>query len=150
MKEKISEVLNAEAEQWLSCGMTYTLFECLKERVDELMESQPTGSRECEGDESGDEDDDDDDDDDESGSDDSDDSDSSADISKLSLKKPVKKEHLTKAQKRRQWDQAMVGGDKPRGWNWYDIVKHLSQCGNKDEAGAIPQNYDGWMMWCAN
>lgn len=144
MKNKIVEVLNAEAEQWLGCGMTYTLFECLKERVDELMENQPTGCQECEDDESGD-DDDDGDEDDETASDDSDESESSADVSKLSLgaAKPAKKEHLTKAQKRRQWDQAMVGGDKPRGWNWIDIVKHLSQCGNKDEAGAIPQNYDG-------
>lgn len=145
MKDKIIEVLNAEAEQWLGCGMTYTLFECLKERVDELMENQPTGSQVCADNESDDDDDDDEDDDDETDSDDSDDSDSSADVSKLSLgaKKPAKKEQLTKAQKRRQWDQAMVGGDKPRGWNWIEIVKHLSQCGNKDEAGAIPQNYEG-------
>lgn len=138
VKEKITDTLNTEAEQWIGCGMTYTLFECLKDRVDEIMAEQPLATEV--------EDDDDDDDDDETGSDSSDDSDDSeADVSKLSLgaKKPAKKEHLTKAQKRRQWDQSAVGGEKPRGWNWSDIVKHLSQCGNKDEAGAIPQNYDG-------
>lgn len=52
-----------------------------------------------------------------------------------STQKPVKKEHLTKAQKRRRWDK-MDGssGERARGWNWVDIVKHLSQTGtNKVE-----------------
>lgn len=48
-------------------------------------------------------------------------------------KKP-KKEHLTKAQKRRQWNKADGKGEKPRGWNWVDIVKHLSQTGPKQES----------------
>lgn len=79
------------------------------------------------------------------GSEESDDSDSSdADVGNLSInEKAPKKEKLTKAQKRRQWDQAATGGEKPRGWNWVDIVKHLSQCGKGDEAGATPQHYDG-------
>ena len=45
-------------------------------------------------------------------------------------KKPIeKKEQLTKAQKRRAWDKAEIGraGEKPRGYDWVDIVKHLSQ-----------------------
>lgn len=113
--------------------MTYTLFECLKDRIEEIMALQPAV---VEAEESSEESEDDDEDE---SSEDSDDSD--AGVSKLSLKD--KKTHLTKAQKRRQWDQAIVGGEKPRGWNWIDIVKHLNQCGNKDEAGAIPQNYDG-------
>lgn len=71
--------------------------------------------------------------------------DSETEMSKLAIsKKPAKKETLTKAQKRRQWDQAATGGERPRGWDWVDICKHLAQVGNKDEAGAIPQNYDGW------
>lgn len=85
-----------------------------------------------------------DDDDDEDGSEETTDSDDSdAGISKLSISKP-KKEQLTKAQKRRQWDHIAAGGERPRGWDWIDIVKHLSQVGNKDEAGAIPQHYNGW------
>ncbi|KAJ8967309.1 hypothetical protein NQ317_013778 [Molorchus minor] len=40
--------------------------------------------------------------------------------------KKEKKEQLTKAQKRRQWNKVDYKGDKPRGWNWVDIVKHLS------------------------
>lgn len=47
----------------------------------------------------------------------------------------VKKEQLTKAQKRRQWN-TRVGGDdgqKARGHDWVDIIRHLSQSGNKVE-----------------
>lgn len=129
VKQKIIETLQTEAEQWIGCGMTYTLFECLKDRIEELMEGQPQHVSEEES----------------SGSEESDDSDESdADIGNLSISgKAPKKEKLTKAQKRRQWDQAAVGGERPRGWNWVDIVKHLSQCGKGDEAGAVPQNYDG-------
>lgn len=124
------ETLTAEAEQWIGCGMTYTLFECIKDRVAEMMEAQPQPASDAESSED----------------DESDESDSSdADIGNLSIggAKAPKKEKLTKAQKRRQWDQAITGGEKPRGWDWVDIVKHLSQVGNKDEAGAVPQNYDG-------
>lgn len=130
VKQKIVETLTAEAEQWIGCGMTYTLFECIKDRVAEMMEAQPQPASDAESSED----------------DESDESDSSdADIGNLSIggAKAPKKEKLTKAQKRRQWDQAITGGEKPRGWDWVDIVKHLSQVGNKDEAGAVPQNYDG-------
>lgn len=44
-----------------------------------------------------------------------------------------KKEQLTKSQKRRQWNRVDAKGEKPRGWNWVDIVKHLSQTGSKEE-----------------
>lgn len=44
-----------------------------------------------------------------------------------------KKEQLTKAQKRRQWDKSDGKGDKPRGWDWIDVVKHLSQTGRKED-----------------
>lgn len=129
VKQKIVETLQTEAEQWIGCGMTYTLFECLKDRISEIMEAQPQHVSEEESSES----------------DDSDESDSSdADIGNLSISKP-KAEKLTKAQKRRQWDKATVGsgGERPRGYDWVDIVKHLSQVGNRDEAGAVPQHYDG-------
>lgn len=128
VKQKIVETLQTEAEQWIGCGMTYTLFECLKDRIEEMMEAQPQHVSEEESSES----------------EDSDDSDSSdADIGNLTISKP-KAEKLTKAQKRRQWDKATAGGgERPRGYDWVDIVKHLSQVGNKDEAGSVPQNYDG-------
>lgn len=101
--------------------MTYTLFECLKDRIDEMLAGQVQASSNADGNES---------------------DSSQADISKLAISttKAPKKEQLTKAQKRRQWDQATSGGDKPRGWNWVDIVRHLSQGGSKDEAGKVPHN----------
>lgn len=82
VKQKISETLTSEAEQWLGCGMTYTLFECLKDRIDEMMESQPQNVSD---DESTEEDD----------SEESDDSD--IDVRNLSIStKAPKKEHLSK------------------------------------------------------
>lgn len=121
VREKIKTVLAEEGEQWLGCGMTYTLFECLKDRIDEMLAGQVQASSNADGNES---------------------DSSQADISKLAISttKAPKKEQLTKAQKRRQWDQATSGGDKPRGWNWVDIVRHLSQGGSKDEAGKVPHN----------
>ncbi len=48
----------------------------------------------------------------------------------------VKKEQLTKSQKRRQWNSRAGAddGQKPRGHDWIDIVRHLSQTGNKIES----------------
>lgn len=45
-----------------------------------------------------------------------------------SISKKTKKEVLSKAQKRRRAERL---GEQPRGWNWVDIVKHLSQTGSK-------------------
>lgn len=105
--------------------MTYTLFECLKEKIVDLLNEQPDEVP----------------------------SDakivSAVETIKLGDDTPaptnvkVKKEHLTKSQKRRQWEQSDHKGEKPRGYNWVDIVKHLSQSGGKDESGSLPQNYDG-------
>ena len=54
-------------------------------------------------------------------------------ISDTAVKKEPKKEQLSKAQKRRQWNRCDTGGEKPRGWDWVDIIKHLSQTGNHSE-----------------
>ncbi|XP_023945776.2 RWD domain-containing protein 4 [Bicyclus anynana] len=104
VKEKILSILNTEADQWVGCAMTYTLFECLKEKVSEILAEQTEEAI-------------------------------VARIEKIAVteqtesKKPEKKEQLSKSQKRRAWDRAEVGraGEKPRGWDWVDIVKHLSQ-----------------------
>lgn len=45
-------------------------------------------------------------------------------------KKIVKKENMSKAQKRKQWDRLDSKGEKPRGYDWIDVVKHLSQTGS--------------------
>ncbi|CAK1581469.1 unnamed protein product [Parnassius mnemosyne] len=105
VKEKILEIVEAEAEQWVGCAMTYTLFECLKEKVAEILAGQTEEAV-------------------------------AARVEKIVIedqtetsKKPEKKEQLTKSQKRRAWDRAEIGkaGERPRGWDWVDIVKHLSQ-----------------------
>lgn len=44
-----------------------------------------------------------------------------------------RKEQLTKAQKRKLYNLQDVKGEMPRGWNWVDIVKHLSQTGKSQE-----------------
>ncbi|XP_011308972.1 RWD domain-containing protein 4 [Fopius arisanus] len=117
VKNKIISHINAEAEQYLGCAMTYTLFQSVQEHLNQLIEEQPESIVDI-----------------------------SVQTAKLSIadetdqdevvKKPVKKEQLTKAQKRRQWNRADGKGDKPRGWDWVDIVKHLSQTGSKPEPEA--------------
>ena len=42
-----------------------------------------------------------------------------------------KKENLTKAQKRRITEKTNFKGERERGWNWVDVVKHLHQTGNR-------------------
>ncbi|XP_002126570.2 RWD domain-containing protein 4-like [Ciona intestinalis] len=44
-----------------------------------------------------------------------------------------KKEQLSKAQKRKMADRVGVTGERPRGWNWVDPIKHLSQTGRAHE-----------------
>lgn len=102
--------------------MTYTLFECLKERLDELLENQTEHSPVAQTGEVV--------------------QSTTDDVSSSKANAP-KKEQLTKSQKRRQWEQSDHAGNKPRGYNWVDIVKHLSQTGGKEEGGAVPTNYDG-------
>ncbi len=61
---------------------------------------------------------------------------STASAPSVSTASVVKKEQLTKSQKRRQWNHRAGGddGQKPRGHDWVDIVRHLSQTGNKIES----------------
>lgn len=49
------------------------------------------------------------------------------------MKKEPKKEQLSKAQKRRQWSKCDTHGEQVRGWNWVDVVKHLSQTGGQSD-----------------
>ncbi|EAT41745.1 AAEL006654-PA [Aedes aegypti] len=129
LKDKIISILKEEGEQWLGCGMTYTLFECLKDKVEELLsdesltggtdqqvigtnhqEDEQRSSEEDDGDERG-----------------------TKGSGAGAGGGAQKKEHLTKAQKRKQWDRVDNKGNRPRGWDWVDIIKHLSQTGGKAE-----------------
>ncbi|XP_058446119.1 RWD domain-containing protein 4 [Malaya genurostris] len=130
VKDKIITILKEEGEQWLGCGMTYTLFECLKDKVDELLmdenfncetDQQIIGTNHQREPEQG--------------------SSDEADADERGTNTggtgggggTQKKEQLTKAQKRKQWDRVDNKGNRPRGWDWVDIVKHLSQTGGKVE-----------------
>ncbi|KAH8324611.1 hypothetical protein KR074_012339 [Drosophila pseudoananassae] len=118
VKEGIQAALITEAEQWLGCGMTYTLFECLKDNLEQLTAAQPESAPSVAIVDEG------------VGALKISDADAEADAKK----KEPKKEQLTKAQKRRQWERSDHKGDRARGWDWVDIVKHLSQTGSKDDA----------------
>ncbi|XP_017773936.1 PREDICTED: RWD domain-containing protein 4 [Nicrophorus vespilloides] len=110
LKEKIVKLVEEEAEQFLGMSMTYSLFEFLKEKFDELIAEQPDGGVVEQ----------------------VTDATEKLNIEDKPSEKKEKKEQLTKAQKRRQWDKVDNKGEKPRGWNWMDIVKHLSQTGYKE------------------
>uniref|UniRef100_A0A182NNZ5 RWD domain-containing protein n=1 Tax=Anopheles dirus TaxID=7168 RepID=A0A182NNZ5_9DIPT len=128
VKESINTILQEEAQQWIGCGMTYTLFECLKDKLDELLTDENcnagdgqqmiigTTNTRLEGEQTN------------SDSDGEDGANEGRDN-----KKEAKREQLTKAQKRKQWDRVDSKGNRQRGWNWVDIVKHLSQTGGRPE-----------------
>ena len=47
-----------------------------------------------------------------------------------SSKPKEKKEQLSKAQKRSMWKKGGLDqADRPRGWDWVDVIKHLSKTG---------------------
>ena len=45
--------------------------------------------------------------------------------------KKEKKEQLTKAQKRKITNRTDFKGERERGWDWVDVVKHLCQTGHQ-------------------
>ena len=104
-KKKTWKILLEEAEQFLGMSMTYSLFEWVRESLDTLLENQPeTLQVVCD------------------------------DMEKLAVKESseepeeakqkVKKEQLTKGQKRAAWKKGgMNEADRERGWNWVDVVK---------------------------
>ncbi|CAL8115382.1 unnamed protein product [Orchesella dallaii] len=49
-------------------------------------------------------------------------------------KQESKKEQMTKAQKRREWNRLDRDGNRPRGHDWVDVVRHLSQTGGSSSA----------------
>ena len=54
-----------------------------------------------------------------------------SDAGEQSAKVKVRKEQLTKAQKRKMFNRLDNKGEMPRGYNWVDVVKHLSQTGQQ-------------------
>lgn len=123
-KTKIVDLLKTEGENWIGCGMTYTLFECVKEQLAELLdelEAELTAARVAQ---------------------------VSENVKTMQMapvikttetQVPVKKEQMTKSQKRRMWERTDNKGQRQRGWDWVDIIRHLSQTGQKEEAPQMSQ-----------
>ncbi|XP_051173356.1 RWD domain-containing protein 4 [Leptopilina boulardi] len=110
VKDKIVKHIEFEAEQWLGSAMTYTLFQSVQENLPELLIDQPIAITRLE-----------------------------PSTSNLNVPVVIKseigkkpKQQLTKSQKKKLWNRSDGKSENPRGWNWVDIVKHLSQIGFKD------------------
>ena len=129
VKTAVLAALQEEAEQYLGMGMTYTLFEWMREQLDTLLATQPETLQQI--------------------------SEDLADLkvadfnnvclhllgsyvdhywSQVKESSPEdegggkgrgeRKEQLTKAQKRAQWKKGGLNeSDRERGWNWVDVVK---------------------------
>ncbi|XP_037614064.1 RWD domain-containing protein 4 [Sebastes umbrosus] len=105
-KKLILSKLEEQVEANLGTAMMYTLFEWAKENQEALMENhKPVVSAVTSGDSS----------------------------TASTGKKKEKKEQLTKSQKRRIISRTDAKGELPRGWNWVDVIKHISKTGGKDD-----------------
>jgi len=108
IKENILTRLQEQANDLTGEAMIYTLVDWLKENGDDFMSAQadlaPASVFY--------------------------DSTSAKEQHSCTPKPKVKKEHLTKAQKRKLANRVDVNGERPRGWNWIDPIKHLSQTGS--------------------
>ncbi|XP_038059693.1 RWD domain-containing protein 4-like [Patiria miniata] len=105
VRSSVVERIKAEAEQWLGSAMTYTLFEWAKENVEDLMSEQTEKTAQVKEDRK------------------------NTSESVPASKTKERKEALTKAQKRKLANRTDYKGEMPRGWDWVDIVKHLSKTG---------------------
>ena len=110
VKSKICDFVKTEGEMYLGMSMTFTIFEQVKENLTDLLSDQPeTLQLDQEITEKLDE----------------------VELQPKKEKSP-KKEQLTKAQKRAMWKKGGLDTeDRPRGWNWIDVIRHLSQTGSQ-------------------
>uniref|UniRef100_A0A1A8L0I4 RWD domain containing 4 n=1 Tax=Nothobranchius pienaari TaxID=704102 RepID=A0A1A8L0I4_9TELE len=102
-KELILSKLEQQVEANLGTAMMYTLFEWAKEHQEVLMENhRPVVTSVMVT--------------------------ASSEVTAPSstAKRKEKKEQLTKAQKRRMVNRTDHKGELPRGWNWVDVIKHVS------------------------
>ncbi|CAL1543644.1 unnamed protein product [Lymnaea stagnalis] len=111
VKESVKAGILQQAQDLLGMSMTFSLFEWVKDNLETLLEDQPNAPPSITTLQPQVDDGDDD-----------------------SPMKKDKKEQLTKSQKRRLFDRFGATTDRPRGWDWVDIIKHLSQTGGKPES----------------
>ncbi|KAL9964849.1 hypothetical protein ACROYT_G028547 [Oculina patagonica] len=106
VKEGIRIRIKEQCEMCLGTAMTYSIFDWAKEHEEELMEGQQ--EQEIKEERILDQE------------------------ASTQPKKKEKKEILTKNQKRRLAERTNYKGERERGWNWVDVVKHLSKTSSKD------------------
>jgi len=112
-REELLKTLNQEASTMLGEPMTLTLLEIAREKLQDI-EAQAVGSLWSEVGQSED----------------------SLKEKTVTKKAPKEvKEKLTKSQKRRAQKHIdyTTGGERPRGWNWVDLISHLSKTGGVDD-----------------
>ncbi|XP_076452898.1 RWD domain-containing protein 4-like [Babylonia areolata] len=112
VREAIQSGLEEQIPDLLGTPMTFSLFEWVKDNLDTLLENQPNAPVS------------------QASSDPVVSSGGGGGGEEKGGPKKEKKEQLSKQQKRRLYDR--FGGnmeERPRGWNWVDVIKHLSQTG---------------------
>jgi len=109
VKESITCRIKEQCEMCLGTAMTYSIFDWTKEHEEELMAEQQEQEQEVKEEQS-----------------------PHQEGDYHQAKKKEKKEILTKSQKRRLADRTNYKGERERGWNWVDVVKHLSKTGKTD------------------
>lgn len=106
VKEAVVAALKEQAEMELGNAMTYTLLEWIKEHAEELTEKQPevVAATDIEEEQPKEQ--------------------------QISAKKEAKQPKLSKNQKRKLAGRVLPTGELPRGHDWVDVVKHLTQTGS--------------------
>ncbi|CAG5126396.1 unnamed protein product [Candidula unifasciata] len=105
VKEAIKSALLQQAGDLLGMSMTFSLFEWVKDNLDSFLSDQPETLVLP--------------------------SVMKEEAVEDPLEKKERKEQLTKSQKRKIFDRFGATTDRPRGWNWVDIMKHLAQSGGQ-------------------
>lgn len=107
VKDAVVAALKEQAKLELGTPMTYTLLEWVKEHADELTECQPEVLATTEAAEE-----------------------EQPKEQQMSSKKEPKQPKLSKNQKRKLAGRLLPSGELPRGHDWVDVVKHLTQTGS--------------------
>lgn len=107
-KDEIRDKILEQGEDLLDCAMTYSLFDWMKENCDDFINRVPEIVKR-----------------------------ERPEIEDNVQDQPVKvekekREQLTKAQKRRITERTNYKGEHERGWNWVDVIRHLSQTGGQN------------------
>ncbi|CAD5122791.1 unnamed protein product [Dimorphilus gyrociliatus] len=105
-KSHIKQKIENEIEHYLGSPMTFVLFDHVQQNIDELIPDIIPSSTENK------------------------EENVPTEIQTKNVK--IKKEQLTKSQKRRMYNKLSTTGELPRGHDWVDIVRHLSQTGGQE------------------